>query len=295
MWLKLSNEEKAHWNYDVGAWADDYVTQHPGAFMQSLYNTLCTYMKEISDEMGMQEQSTLDKKSWRKVVDKGARALAYIISHKLFNDDVIENTYLATIQQSFVFYYGDQLSYDFTPIPVLEQALDQLNEKDELNVRLQEKRKLTEQQIKMLNRIEATGDTNYATYNKDVYDKIMQPIVTRYESRPENKRYSYPHYIPKKFFVTIDDILPNLKKKYWHGPKGTPLTNEKSLQELLNMAEVLENISNQTEEPDEAMNAYFSNIKDSTYRKAVNNAIQNASAADIQQMAAENTAVENSQ
>jgi hypothetical protein len=43
-------------------------------------------MKEISNEIGMQEQSGLDKKTWRKVVDKDARALAYIISHKFFND-----------------------------------------------------------------------------------------------------------------------------------------------------------------------------------------------------------------
>jgi hypothetical protein len=203
-------------------------------------------MKEISDQMGMQEQSGEDKKEWRKVVYKGARALAYIISHRLFNDDVTDNTYLATIQQSFMFYHGGQLDYAFTSIPALEKALDQLNEKDELNIRLQEERKLTEKQIKMLNRIEAAGDTNYETYNTGVYEPIMQSIISDYEKRPENKRFSYPHFIPKKFFVTIDDIMPNLKKKYWHGPKGTPLPNEKSLTELQNMAEVLENISNQT-------------------------------------------------
>jgi putative cell wall-binding protein len=203
-------------------------------------------VKEISDEIGIQEQSGLDKKAWRKVADKGARVLAYTISHKLFNDDVTDNVYIATIQQSFMYYHGDQLDYPFTPISVLEKALDQLNEKDELNIRIQEERKLTEQQIKMLNTIEATGDTNYKTYNEGVYQPIMQPIISKYESRPEDKRFSYPHDIPKKFFVTINDIIPNLKKKYWHRPKGTPLDNEKSLKELQDMAEVLENISNQT-------------------------------------------------
>jgi hypothetical protein len=37
-----------------------------------------------------------------------------------------------------------------------------------------------------------------------------------------------------------------LKKKYWHGPKGTPLANEMSAQQLKELAEVVENVSNQT-------------------------------------------------
>jgi hypothetical protein len=72
MWLKQSNEEKAALKYDIGAWADDYMKQHSGEFMPTLYNTHRAYMKKLSDEMGMQEQSTLGKKEWRKVVDKGA-------------------------------------------------------------------------------------------------------------------------------------------------------------------------------------------------------------------------------
>jgi hypothetical protein len=63
MLLKLSNEEKAAWKYDIGALADDYVKQHPGVLMPALYNALRAYMKELSDGMGMQEQSTLGKKN----------------------------------------------------------------------------------------------------------------------------------------------------------------------------------------------------------------------------------------
>jgi hypothetical protein len=48
--------------YDIGVWADDYVKQHPDTFMPTLCNTLPVYMKELSDEMGMQEQSILGKK-----------------------------------------------------------------------------------------------------------------------------------------------------------------------------------------------------------------------------------------
>jgi hypothetical protein len=101
-------------------------------------------MKEISDQMCLQEQSGEDKKEWRKIIDKGARALANIISHKLFNDDVTDNVYLAIIQQSFIYYKSNQLQFQFTEIPVLNKALDQLDEKDELNKKLQEERKLTE-------------------------------------------------------------------------------------------------------------------------------------------------------
>jgi hypothetical protein len=53
MWLKLSNEEKEAWRYDINSWADDYIRQHPGVFMPSLYNVLRGYMKEISDQMCM--------------------------------------------------------------------------------------------------------------------------------------------------------------------------------------------------------------------------------------------------
>jgi hypothetical protein len=80
MWLKLSNEEKQAWNYDINSWADDHIRQHPGAFMPSLYNVLRGYMKEISDQMGMQEQSGEDKKEWRKIIDK-ALVLLHISFH----------------------------------------------------------------------------------------------------------------------------------------------------------------------------------------------------------------------
>jgi hypothetical protein len=165
MWLKLSNAEKEAWNFDINSWADGYVRQHPGAFMPSLYNTLRAYMKEISDQMGMQEQSGEDKKEWRKIFDKGVRDLAYIISHKLFNEDVTDDVYLATIQQSFIYYKGNQL---------------------------QEECKLTEKQIKMLNSIEESGDTNYAIYNKDVYKPYVKPLVAKYEERPQNKHLAIP-------------------------------------------------------------------------------------------------------
>jgi hypothetical protein len=48
-------------------------------------------MKEIADEMDFQPQPCLDKKQWRKVVDKNARALEYIISNKLYNDVVSDD------------------------------------------------------------------------------------------------------------------------------------------------------------------------------------------------------------
>jgi predicted solute-binding protein len=95
--------------------------------------------------------------------------------------------------------------------------------------------------------------------------------------------------------VTVGDILPNLKKKYWHDPKGRPLANEMTEADLNKLAEVVDNIANQTQEPDEAMNAYFSNIKNNTFKYAVNNVFNTANNEDIQQMAAENAAVEQSQ
>jgi hypothetical protein len=150
-----------------------------------------------------------------------------------------------------------------------------------LNKKLQEERKLTEKQIKMLNRIEASGDKSYETYNEQIYESFVKPMYDKYSARSADKPFSYPHCIPKKFFVTVEDILPNLKKKYWHGPKGTPLANE--------------NISNQTQEPSEAMNAYFKDILNNTFRKAVNNVINNASESDIDAMTRENLKTEASQ
>jgi hypothetical protein len=89
--------------------------------------------------------------------------------------------------------------------------------------------------------------------------------------------------------------MPNLKKKYWHGPKGTPLKNEMSAQDLEDLAVVVENIANQTQEPDEAMKAYFSQIKNNTFKSAIDDVFNNASADDINQVTAENRAVESSQ
>jgi hypothetical protein len=86
--------------------------------------------------------------------------------------------------------------------------------------------------------------------------------------------------------------MPNLKKKYWHGRNGTPLANEMSAQELQNLAEVVENVSNQTQEPDEAMNAYLSKIKNNTFRSAVDKVFNSATDEDINNMARENAAVE---
>jgi hypothetical protein len=245
--------------------------------------------------MGMQEQSGEDKKEWRKIIDKGARTLGYIISHKLYNEEITDNVYLATIQQSFIFYKGNQLQFEFTTIPALDKAIDQLDEKDELNKKLQEEGKLTEKQIKMLNSIEASGDTDFATSNEQVYEPYIKNLVSRYESRPADKRFSYPHYIPKKFFVTVNDILPNLKKKYWHGAKGKPLANEMSEADLNKLAEVVEHIANQTQESDEAMKAYFDKIQNNTFTSAVNNVFNTASDAEINEMAQQNAAVEQSQ
>jgi hypothetical protein len=85
MRLKLFNEEKAAWKYDICAWAEDYVKQHPGAFMLMLYNTLRVYMKELSHECSL--------------------TFAYVISTKLYNGDVKDLQYVTGIQQSFVFYH----------------------------------------------------------------------------------------------------------------------------------------------------------------------------------------------
>jgi hypothetical protein len=56
--------------------------------------------------------------------------------------------------------------------------------------------------------------------------------------------------------VIIDDIMPNLKKKYWYGFIGTQLANEKTEDELNKMAEVVTNISNQTQKPSEEMKIF---------------------------------------
>jgi hypothetical protein len=42
--------------------------------------------------------------------------------------------------------------------------------------------------------------------------------------------------------MTVADILPNLKKKYWHGPKGKQLANEMPEKELITVAGDFENI-----------------------------------------------------
>jgi hypothetical protein len=174
----------------------------------------------------------------------------------------------------------------------LSKEFVQLDEKDELNKKLQEERKLTEEQIKMLNRIEASGDNNYATYHKDVYEPIIQPLISKYESRPADKQISYPHFIPKKFFVTVDDIMPNLKNKYSHGHNGTPFANEMPAQDLKDLTNFVENITNQTQEPDAAMKAYFDKISNNVYRKAVDNVYNNATQQDINNIARENAAIE---
>jgi hypothetical protein len=159
-------------------------------------------------------------------------------------------------------------------------------------MKLQKEHQLTENQIKLLNRIEASGNKSYAKYNEQIYEPYVKPLYDQYAKRPADKPFSYPHYIPRSFFVTVGDILPNLKKKYWHGPKGTPLANEILERQLKEMAAVVENIANQTQDPDEAMNAYFSKIKNNTFKKAVNNVINNASQSDIQAMTAENLNIE---
>jgi hypothetical protein len=54
------------------------------------------------------------------------------------------------------------------------------------------------------------------------------------------------------------------------------------------LTEVVQNISNQTQEPSAVMNVYFKDIPNNTFRKAVNNVINSTSTADINAMAAEN-------
>jgi hypothetical protein len=68
--------------------------------------------------------------------------------------------------------------------------------------------------------------------------------------------------------------MPNLKKKYWHGPRGTLLDNEITEDELNKIAEVVTNISNQTQEPDVVMNAYFKDVQNYIYRNTFNKIIK---------------------
>jgi hypothetical protein len=100
---------------------------------------------------------------------------------------------------------------------VFNQALDKLDEKDELNSKLLQQRMLNENQTKILNRIKANGDKNFPKYNKDIYEPYVKGQVSNYESRSKDKQFSYSHFILGKFFVTVADIMSNLKKKYWHG------------------------------------------------------------------------------
>jgi hypothetical protein len=86
--------------------------------------------------------------------------------------------------------------------------------------------------------------------------------------------------------------MPNLKKKYWHGPKGSRLANEISEQDLKDLTAVEENISNQKHEPSEAMNIYISQIPNNTFKKAVDKVINNASSQDIQATAEQNLSTE---
>jgi hypothetical protein len=118
-------------------------------------------------------------------------------------------------------------------------------------------------------------------------------LVSDFEKRPENKQFSYPHYIPRKFFVTVNDIMPNLKKKYWHGPRGTWLDNEITEDELNKMDEVVTYISNQTQEPDAAMSAYFKEIPNNEYRSSVNKIIKEVSSKELNNMIDQNIEKEN--
>jgi hypothetical protein len=110
-----------------------------------------------------------------------------------------------------------------------------------LNSKLLQQHTLNDKQIKILNKIEATGDKNYAKYNTEIYEPYVKGLVRDFENRPKNKQFSYPHFIPRKFFVTVDEIMPNLKKKYWHGPRGTRLANEITEDELNNFKEIPNN------------------------------------------------------
>jgi hypothetical protein len=166
----------------------------------------------------------------------------------------------------------------------LNQGLDKLDEKNELNSKLLKQRMLNDKQIKILNKIEATGDKNYAKYNTEIYEPYFKGLVSDYESRPKDKQFSYPHFIPLKFFVTVDDIMPNLKKKYWHGPRGTWLANEITEDELNKMAEIVTNISNQIQELDAAMSAYLKDVPNNTYRNSVNKIIREVTPTELDSM-----------
>jgi hypothetical protein len=182
---------------------------------------------------------------------------AGVISTRLYNGDVKDGQCIATIQQSFIFCHEHRFDISYTEIPVLNQALDKLDEKDELNNKLLQQCMLNDKQIKILSKIEATGDKNYKKYNDEIYNPYVKGLVSDFEKRQEDKQFSYPHYIPRKFFVTVADIMPNLKKKYWHGPGGIWLDNEITEDKLSKIAEVVINILNQTQEPNAAKNAYL--------------------------------------
>jgi hypothetical protein len=212
----------------------------------------------------------------------------------LYNGDVKDAQYIAAIQQSFIYYHGYSLQLAFTEITVLNQALEKLDEKDDLNSKLLQQRMLNDKQIKILNKIEAAGDKNYAKYNKEIYEPyVIKGLVRDFENRPKEKRFSYPHYIPRKFFVTADDIMPNLKKKYWHGPRGTRLPNEITEDELNKMAEVVTNISNQTQEPDAVMSAYLKDVPNNKYGNTVNKIIREVTSTELNNMIDQNIEKEN--
>jgi hypothetical protein len=173
------------------------------------------------------------------------------------------------------------LDIPYTEITLLNKALDKLDKKDELNTKLLQQHMPNDKQIKILNKIEAIGDKNYAKYNKDIYERYIKRLVRDYESHPKNKQFRYPHFVPRKFFLTVDDIMANLKKKYWNASSGTTVDNEITKDELNKTAEVDTNISNQMQDLSEVMNAYFKDICNNTYRNKIIQIIKEVTPSDL--------------
>jgi hypothetical protein len=68
--LKLSKAERAEYGNDPDTWAEVYREDHPGAFLQSLQQTIRKSMTNISNQYNLQPQSGLEKKEWSAVINK---------------------------------------------------------------------------------------------------------------------------------------------------------------------------------------------------------------------------------
>jgi hypothetical protein len=53
---------------------------------------------------------------------------------------------------------------------------DKFDEKDVLNNKLRAQHKLNDEQIKIFNRIEVSGNKNYAKYNEEIFEPYVKGV-----------------------------------------------------------------------------------------------------------------------